>query len=80
MIGFNLPIFDKKAKISSLFTLGALIITEKDGMQGLGHLLGGGSFSEANGVSFDGSVIVGSSDTASGEEAFYRTEPVSNQT
>ncbi|NET14340.1 MAG: PEP-CTERM sorting domain-containing protein, partial [Okeania sp. SIO1H6] len=34
----------------------------------------GGNFSEANGVSFDGSVIVGSSDTASGEEAFYWTE------
>jgi probable HAF family extracellular repeat protein len=38
--------------------------------QGLGDLHGGGFFSEADGVSPDGSIIVGGSETANGNEAF----------
>jgi probable HAF family extracellular repeat protein len=47
--------------------------TAAGGMQGLGHLPGGGLSSVAVGVSGNGSVIVGSSDSASGYEAFRWT-------
>ena len=39
-------------------------------MTGLGYLPGGGFQSKAMGVSADGSVVVGGSDSASGSEAF----------
>jgi probable HAF family extracellular repeat protein len=39
----------------------------------LGDLPGGGSYSWASGISADGSVVVGSSDSASGREAFRWT-------
>lgn len=44
--------------------------TLAEGMVGLGDLPGGGFFSIANAVSADGSVVVGSSESQSGEEAF----------
>jgi probable HAF family extracellular repeat protein len=47
--------------------------TAAGGMQGLGHLPGGGAIGVALGVSGDGSVIVGASDSASGYEAFRWT-------
>jgi probable HAF family extracellular repeat protein len=43
-------------------------------MVGLGYLPGGEWFSSASGVSADGSVVVGSSDSASGNEAFRWTQ------
>ena len=47
--------------------------TAAGGMQGLGHLPGGGVSSVALGVSANGSVIVGTSDSASGDQAFRWT-------
>ena len=47
--------------------------TAAGGMQGLGHLPGGGLIGVALGVSGDGSVIVGTSDSASGGQAFRWT-------
>ncbi len=41
-----------------------------NGMVGLGDLAGGGFASQANGVSGDGSIIVGRGTSASGTEAF----------
>jgi probable HAF family extracellular repeat protein len=41
--------------------------------QGLGYLLGGGESSSADGISADGSVVVGYSDSASGNQAFRWT-------
>jgi len=41
---------------------------------GLGDLPGGSFYSEANGVSADGSVVVGGSDSASGYQAFRWTQ------
>lgn len=43
------------------------------GFQGLGDLPGGNIFSQAAGVSADGSVVVGQSNSASGGEAFRWT-------
>jgi probable HAF family extracellular repeat protein len=40
---------------------------------GLGDLPGGGFYSETRGISADGSVVVGQSNSASGKEAFYWT-------
>ncbi|NET13335.1 MAG: hypothetical protein F6K08_10995 [Okeania sp. SIO1H6] len=48
--------------------------TAELGMEGLGFLPGGGSFSVGWAISGDGSTIVGRSDTVSGEEAFYWTK------
>jgi probable HAF family extracellular repeat protein len=47
--------------------------TAATGAQSLGVLPGQSSFSEANGVNRDGSVVVGSSDSAAGHEAFRWT-------
>jgi len=44
--------------------------TQCDGMVGLGDLSGDGFFSAATGVSSDGLVVVGNSESASGREAF----------
>jgi probable HAF family extracellular repeat protein len=43
-------------------------------MEGLGDLPGGDFYSEAYAVNADGSVVVGTSDSASGTEAFRWTE------
>lgn len=48
--------------------------TSSSGMVGLGWLPGGRKFSEAFGVSPDGSTIVGVSDSASGNQAFRWTQ------
>jgi probable HAF family extracellular repeat protein len=47
--------------------------TSGSGMVGLGYLPGGGFSSYASGVSADGSVVVGGSDSASGYQAFRWT-------
>lgn len=47
--------------------------TAKDGMVGLGWLSGGRRFSEAYGISADGSTVVGSSDSAAGQQAMRYT-------
>ena len=48
--------------------------TASNGMVGLGFLPGGQKFSEAFGVSADGTTIVGVSDSASGNQAFRWTQ------
>jgi probable HAF family extracellular repeat protein len=48
--------------------------TQAGGMEGLGDLPGGDFYSEAYAVNADGSVVVGTSDSASGTEAFRWTE------
>ncbi len=48
--------------------------TESDGMQSIGDLPGGKFWSQATGVSADGSVVVGIGNSASGIEAFRWTE------
>ncbi|HZP59579.1 MAG TPA: hypothetical protein VFB27_04585 [Opitutaceae bacterium] len=47
--------------------------TEADGMVGLGYLPGGGSYSYAESMVPDGSIIVGTSDSADGLQAFLWT-------
>jgi probable HAF family extracellular repeat protein len=58
---------------SEIYRIQAFRWTAAGGMQGLGHLPGGGFQSVALGVSGDGSVTVGSSDSASGDQAFRWT-------
>jgi probable HAF family extracellular repeat protein len=52
------------------FGIEAFRWTQATGMVGLGDLPGGVFFSSANGVSGDGSVVVGRGDSANGSEAF----------
>jgi probable HAF family extracellular repeat protein len=58
---------------SELYIMQANRWTAAGGMQGLGHLPGGGLQSIAVGVSANGSVVVGGSDSASGYQAFRWT-------
>jgi probable HAF family extracellular repeat protein len=58
---------------SEIYRIQAARWTAAGGMQGLGYLPGGGASSVALGVSGDGSVTVGSSDSASGDQAFRWT-------
>jgi probable HAF family extracellular repeat protein len=58
---------------TGIYRIQAARWTAAGGMQGLGHLPGGGAQSVALGVSGDGSVTVGSSDSASGYQAFRWT-------
>ena len=52
----------------------AFLWTQEDGMVGLGDLPGGAFSSHANGVSANGSTVVGISDSDSGTEAFLWTQ------
>ena len=59
--------------VVGFLALGIAPPAEAQSFQGLGDLPGGSTFSNANGVSLDGSVVVGSSTSASGSEAFRWT-------
>jgi probable HAF family extracellular repeat protein len=52
----------------------AFLWTEEHGMVGLGDLSGGDFYSNAEGVSADGSIVVGFSRSGSGREAFLWTQ------
>lgn len=64
-----LPDFASTHEVSSK----AFRWTAAGGMVSLGHLRGGGNYSEANAISGDGTIIVGQSDSASGLQPFRWT-------
>ena len=59
--------------VVGFLALGLAPPAEAQSFQGLGDLAGGSFFSRANGVSADGSVVVGQSNSTSGVEAFRWT-------
>ncbi|HEX7043717.1 MAG TPA: hypothetical protein VF203_03790 [Burkholderiales bacterium] len=60
--------------LALLLAVAALVLAPADEFIDLGDLPGGGYYSTATGVSADGSVIVGYSQSVSGQEAFRWTQ------
>ena len=56
--------------VASMTLIQAIAIAQQPSFQGLGDLSGGANMSMAYDVSGDGSVVVGQSTSASGDEAF----------
>lgn len=73
-----LRLYKNVVGLAMILTAGLSLSVEADGavasFQGLGDLPGGAFYSDAKAVSADGSVVVGSSKSAAGTEAFYWTK------